>query len=680
MKEALMDISGLPRFSEIDINDIEAVIREVIENNKKELDDFLRENNSPECMELIRLLERIDNRLSRIWSPVSHLNSVKNSEELRKAHDACIPLLSEYSTELAQNEKLCKAYHELKDKNEYKDLDKQYKKVIENALLQFRLNGIDLNAEKKKIFKNLKQELSSLKSKFEQNVLDATQAYRIHIEQKSELKGLPGFVLEMASQAAKDEELDGWLFTLDAPSFISVMTYSDIRKFREEMYTAYTTRASEVGPNAGEFDNSKIMEDILQRRKEMAELIGFDNYAEMSIANKMVEKTDDVIKFIEELVTKSKPQAEREFDALKHFANKQCGIKKIEAWDIMYVSEKLKQKEYGISQEELKPYFPADKVISGLFNIVKQLFSLDITEKEGVDTWHDDVKFFEIRDETQELRGQFYLDLYARANKRGGAWMDECTGRMKCDGEIQVPIAYLTCNLTPPVNGKPGLLTHDEVTTLFHEFGHGLQHMLTRIDALFVSGISGVEWDAVELPSQFMENWCWEKEGLDHIASHHETGEKLPEALYKKLIKAKNFQSAMMMVRQLEFALFDFRLHMEYGKEKFTGIQNVLDEVRERVAVVIPPEFNRFQHGFSHIFAGGYAAGYYSYKWAEVLSADAFSRFEKEGVFNPVTGEEFKKCILETGGSQPAIELFKCFMNREPEIDALLRHSGLTSK
>lgn len=676
MTKAILDISGLPRFSKISIEDIEPAIDSLINENKKKIDELLNQDNL-EWKNLLAELEKIDNRLSRIWSPVSHMNSVVNTEKIRKAHDNCLPKLSAYSTELSQNQKLYSAYNNIRESNEYDKLDNSEKKIIENALLKFKLSGVALDHGEKKKFKEIKTKLTSLKSKYEQNVLDATQSFRIHIDEKSELEGLPDFVIDMAKQAAKQEDLKGWLFTLDAPSFISVMTYSDKRKFREEMYQAYTTRASNKGPNAGEYDNTQVMEDILSGRKELSEILGFNNYAEVSIADKMAETTDDVLSFLNNLVVKSKLQAIKEYDNLKQFALETCNIKKLEAWDIMYVSEKLKQKEYGISQEELKPYFPAEKVLSGLFEIVRKLYGITITEVNGIDVWHKDVKFYEIKDDENQIRGQFYLDLYARNNKRGGAWMDECIGRMKCDNNIQVPVAYLTCNLTPPVGGKPALLNHDEVTTLFHEFGHGLQHMLTKIDWLFVSGISGVEWDAVELPSQFMENWCWEKEGLELISSHVESGEALPEKLYRKLLKAKNFQSAMMMVRQLEFALFDFRLHMEYGTDVFKGIQQLLDEVRQQVAVVIPPEFNQFQHGFSHIFAGGYAAGYYSYKWAEVLSADAYSKFEETGIFNQDTGKAFLHAILETGGSEKAMDLFKRFRGREPEIDALLKHSGL---
>ncbi|VAW62205.1 Oligopeptidase A, partial [hydrothermal vent metagenome] len=561
----------------------------------------------------------------------------------------------------------------------FKRLDKANKKSIENTLLQFKLNGVALDEQDKLVFKKLENSLSALKSKFEQNILDATQAFRIHIEEKSQLSGLPDFVIDMAKQAAEQEELNGWLFTLDAPSYIGVMTYSDKRQFREEMYTAFSTRASSKGPNAGEYDNTQIIEDILSAQKEQAKIIGFNNYAEVSIAAKMAETTQQVLSFLENLVDKSKPQAEKEFNDLSLYASKHCEINKLQAWDIMYVSEKLKQKEYGISQQELKPYFPAEEVIQGLFSIVNRLYGIKITEKNNVDVWHEDVQFFEILDEENKLRGQFYLDLYTRNNKRGGAWMDECIGRMKVDSKIQTPVAYLTCNLTPPVANKPALLSHNEVTTLFHEFGHGLQHMLTKVDSLSVSGISGVEWDAVELPSQFMENWCWEKQGLEMMTSHVDTGEALPENLYKKLIKAKNFQSAMIMVRQLEFALFDFRLQMEYGTAEFKGVQALLDEVRSQVAVIIPPAFNQFQHGFAHIFSGGYAAGYYSYKWAEVLSADAFSKFEENGIFDEKTGKQFLTSILETGGSEKAMDLFKRFRGREPEINALLKHSGLSN-
>jgi len=677
MNNPLLDISQLPRFSEINIDTIESNLDSVLKENRQNLKQLLNNQTEYNWNSIIQPLEEMDNKLTRVWSPVRHMNSVVNSETLRVAHDACVPKLSVYSTEISQNEDLYHAYLKIKQSEEFNLLNQAQKKSIDDALLNFTLGGVALDKASKQKFKETKQKLSTLKSKFEQNILDATHAFNIHIEDEKGLSGLPEFARSMAKQVAQEEDMQGWLFTLDAPSYLAVMTYADDESFRKEMYSAYSTRASEQGPTANEYDNSQIMEDMLKARCELADILGFNNYAEFSIANKMAETTDEVLAFLNNLVEKSYPLAKKEFEQLQQYTKEEFGIRKLQAWDVAYYSEKLKQKEYGISQEELKPYFPADKVIHGLFKIVHKLYAIDIVQIEGVDVWHPDVLFYEIKDKQGNIRGQFYLDLYARANKRGGAWMDECISRMQCGDTIQIPVAYLTCNLTPPVGSDPALLTHNEVTTLFHEFGHGLQHMLTQINVSFVSGISGVEWDAVELPSQFMENWCWEKEGLELISAHYQTGEPLPEELFNKLIKAKNFQSAMFMVRQLEFALFDFRLYMEYGKKYFKGIQALLNEVREKVAVVIPPASNRFQHGFAHIFSGGYSAGYYSYKWAEVLSADAFSKFEENGIFDENTGQEFLKNILETGGSEKAMNLFKKFRGREPEIDALLRHSGL---
>ena len=513
MNNALLNTKTLPQFTEIEVSKIDKIITSIIKDNTETLNKYLKSTDNHNWASLIKELETMDNHLSRVWSPVSHLNSVMNTDELRIEHDKCVPKLSAYSTDMSQNSKLYKAYCDVKESKEYETLDNANKKVIENALLNFELNGVALSDEKKKQFKKLKTELSSLKSKFEQNVMDATQAFNIHIVEKDELAGLPEFVIEMAKQAANEEDEKGWLFTLDAPSYIAVMTYSDIRKFREEMYNAFTTRASNKGPNSGEFDNTDIMQEIVRARQGHAKILGYKNYAELSIADKMAETTEAVLGFLNDLVEKSKAQAINEFNTLKKFARKECDLVNIEAWDVMYVSEKLKQKEYGISQEELKPYFPAPKVIAGLFEIVNRLYGIEISEINDINVWHKDVKFYEIKDAQGIIRGQFYLDLFARNNKRGGAWMDECVSRMKCGKDIQIPVAYLTCNLTAPIGEKPALLNHAEVTTLFHEFGHGLQHMLTKVNPLFVSGISGVEWDAVELPSQFMENWCWQKEG-----------------------------------------------------------------------------------------------------------------------------------------------------------------------
>ena len=678
MPNPLLQNTLLPIFSAIKPEHVEAAIDQVLADNRASLQQLLQRLGEQTSWDtLIKPLEILDNNLSKVWSPVRHLNSVMNSKELRAAHDACLGKLSAYSTELSQNENLYKAYVQLRQSKTFEQLNSAQQKTIDDALLSFTLSGVALAADKKQQYKDIKQKLSLLKSKFEQHVLDATRAWKKNILDEKELTGLPVYALAMAKQAAKKEQLEGWLLTLDAPSYIAVMTYADARSLREEMYRAYCTRASDQGPNAGEFDNTPLLQDILTLRGELAGLLGFNNYAEYSIANKMADSTDTVLKFLDDLVKRAKPRAQKELDELKQFAQAQSGIKDFQAWDASYYSEKLKQKNYGFKQEEVKPYFPAPAVIKGLFEIVKRLYGISITEITAVDVWHEDVKFYEIRDANNALRGQFYFDLYARTNKRGGAWMDECVNRMKLDDKIQTPVAYLTCNLTPPVGSDPALLTHDEVTTLFHEFGHGLHHMLTQVEARFVSGINGVEWDAVELPSQFMENWCWEKESLAFIAIHYQTGAVLPEDLFNKMMAAKNFQSAMMMIRQLEFSIFDFKLHLQFGRAGFPGVQQLLDEIRSQVSVLKPPAFNRFQHGFTHIFAGGYGAGYYSYKWAEVLSADAFSKFEEDGIFNRQTGEAFLHNILEKGGSQKAMELFKAFRGREPKIDALLQHNGL---
>jgi oligopeptidase A len=622
----------------------------------------------------------MDDRLSRAWSPVSHLNSVKNSEELRAAHEHCLPLLSEYHTELGQNGAFYEAIKSIADSEQYDSLNQAQKKVIQNQLRDFHLSGIDLPEDQKKRFKEIKQQLSKLKSSYENNVLDATNGWSETISDESQLAGLPDSALAMAKQTAELDSVEGWVFNLQFPSYFAIMTHADQRELREQFYTAYTTRASDQGPNAGKWDNTESMEQLLDLRQELAQLLGFNNYAEYSLATKMAESTDEVIEFLQQLSEKTKVVAQKDITELRRFAQQHLGIEDLQAWDLNYASEKLRQHQYDLSQELLKPYFPENQVIEGLFAIVKRLYNIDITAVSGVETWHPDVRFYEIKDEKGILRGQFYLDLYARPHKRGGAWMDECVVRYAYKGMIQIPVAYLTCNLTPPIGDDPALFTHDEVNTLFHEFGHGLHHMLTQVDYSAVSGINGVAWDAVELPSQFMENWCWEKESLALIARHYQTGEMLPDEIFDKMTAAKNFQSGLQMLRQIEFALFDFNLHIHYQRNGQPQVQKMLDETRRQVAVIIPPEFNRFQHGFSHIFAGGYSAGYYSYKWAEVLSADAFSLFEENGIFDQKTGEKFLKNILEMGGVEEPMALFMRFRGRKPEIDALLRHAGITSE
>jgi oligopeptidase A len=679
MNNPLLANSPLPMFSQIKPEHVVPAIDQLLGEARSSVEQHLQATHHYTWKNLIEPLEDVDDKLSKAWSPVSHMNSVVNSDELRDAYNACLPKLSAYSTEMGQNEALFKAYRFIAESDEFATLDIAQQKIIRNALRDFKLSGIDLDAEKKQRYKDISQELSSLASNYEENLLDATNAWSKLIRDEEDLAGLPESALAQAKQTAESHNEDGWMITLQFPSYISVMTYADNRELRREHYEAFATRASDQGPHAGQWDNSENMEKILALRHEKSRLLGFSNYAELSLAAKMAEKPNDVTDFLEDLADRSWRHARKDLAELRDFARQHYGIKDLQAWDMAYYSEKMRQHFYQLSQEEVKTYFPVTRVLPGLFAIVEKLYGLQISELTGFDSWHPDVRFFEIHDKHGQLRGQFYLDLYARAKKRGGAWMDDCVSRKRFDDTIQTPVAYLTCNFTPPTGNTPALLTHDEVTTLFHEFGHGLHHMLTQVDHLGVSGINGVEWDAVELPSQFMENWCWEKEALALMSGHYQTGEPLPDALFDKMIAAKNFQAGMIMVRQLEFSLFDFRIHRDYDPQKGGRIYETLEQVREQVAVVRPPKFNRFAHSFSHIFAGGYAAGYYSYKWAEVLSSDAFSLFEEKGIFDPETGHAFLTNILEKGGSQNAMELFINFRGRKPTIDALLRHNGIAA-
>jgi len=676
----LLNMSGLPPFSQITAADIEPAMTQVLRESREQVSKLLDTTDTYTWDNLVMPLELIEERISRIWSPVSHMNAVVNSEELRDAYNACLPKLSEYSTEMGQNQNLFNAFKQISESAEFSKLNVAQKKIIGNSIRDFRLSGVELAEKEKSRYKAIMQQLSKLTSQYEQNLLDATNNWKKEIHDENLLSGLPDSAKALARQMAENEEKEGWLLSLEFPSYYPVMLYADNRELREEMYKAYSTRASDQGENTA-WDNSPLMDEILALRHESAQLLGFANYAERSLATKMAVNTDQVFAFLNELVEKSYPVAKKEFQELQAFANKECGVDVLEAWDVPYFSEKLRKHTYAISQEEVKAYFSEENVLNGLFSVVNRLYGLEITELTAIDTWHKDVRFFEIKDDKGELRGQFYLDLYARQNKRGGAWMDDCLTRLVVDDRVQAPVAYLTCNFSPPIGDQPALFTHTEVITLFHEFGHGLHHMLTKIDYPSVSGISGVPWDAVELPSQFMENWCWEKEALDNMAKHFETGEPLPDELFHKMIAAKNFQAGMQMLRQLEFSLFDFRIHAEFSESVFekegARIYTILNEVRDKVSVVKAPDYNRFAHGFSHIFAGGYAAGYYSYKWAEVLSADAFSLFEEEGVFDQSAGKRFLENILEKGGSKEPMELFVAFRGREPEIDALLRHTGI---
>lgn len=689
----LLTASVLPQFSRILPEHVEPAIEQLLSAARQTVADSIKtcQEQGATWQNLVQAIEEAEDRLNKAWSPVSHLNSVMNSDALRDAYNACLPKLSEYATEMGQNQPLFEAYQALAASPEFAHLDVAQQTTIEHALRDFKLSGIALDEQKKQRYKTISLELSQLASKFEENLLDATNAWSKLLTDVNELAGLPESALAQARQMAEAEGKDGWLINLQFPSYHAVITYADNRALRQEHYTAYATRASEQGPYAGTWDNSEIMAKTLALRHEKAQLLGFANYAELSLATKMAEKPNDVIDFLLDLAAKSLPQARQDLAELRAFAQELHGLAELQAWDTSYYSEKLRQHRYQLSQEEVKAYFPITRVLPGMFAIVSRLYGLNIIEITDFDRWHPDVQFFAIYDRNEQLRGQFYIDLYARAKKRGGAWMDDCVGRRKVNGQVQVPVAYLTCNFTPPIArdgvsavAEPALLTHDEVTTLFHEFGHGLHHMLTQVDYLSVSGISGVAWDAVELPSQFMENWCWEQEALALISGHYQTHEPLPDELFKKMLAAKNFQAGMLMVRQLEFSLFDFKIHQDYEALSAQDtnapggwIYGTLNEVRRQVAVLTPPDFNRFAHGFGHIFAGGYAAGYYSYKWAEVLSSDAYSLFEERGIFDAETGHAFLSNILEQGGSQDAMQLFKNFRGRAPEIDALLRHNGI---
>lgn len=672
----LLQLEHFPQFDAIRPEHVEPAISQILQENRALIEQLLAKTADYRWENLIAPLDEADDRLNAAWSPVSHLNAVLNSDELRKAYNACLPKLSEYATELGQHKGLFHAYKGLAESECFAGLSPSQQKSINNALRDFHLSGIDLPEEQQSRYKVISSRLSELHSKFSENVLDATQAWSKQVTAQEEVKGVPESALALAAQTAKQRNLEGWVFTLDFPSYQPIITYCENRELRREMYEAYVTRASDVGPCAGERDNKPLMDEILALRHELAQLLGFNNYAEYSLAKKMARTPQEVMEFLNDLATKALPYANAEWADIQALAQNRDGLSDVQAWDVGYYGELLRQQKYAISQEQLRPWFPIEKVLSGLFEIARRAFEIQVQEKPMPHPYHKDVKFFALIDENGKERAHFYLDLYARDKKRGGAWMGDCKGRrLTLQNTLQTPVAYLVCNFTPAVEGKPALLTHNEVLTLFHEFGHGLHHMLTEVDVPAVAGINGVAWDAVELPSQFMENFCWEPEGIALISAHFETGEPLPDELLQKMLAAKNFQAAMMMLRQLEFALFDFDIHTHY--EPGLNIQATLDAVRKRVTITPVPDFNRFQNSFSHIFAGGYAAGYYSYKWAEVLSADAFSRFEEEGIFNPETGKAFRSIILANGGSQEPMDLFVQFRGRPPRVDALLRHSGL---
>lgn len=669
----------LPKFSLITADTIKQTLEAILKGNRVSISQLVAKDEIT-WDSFVKPLSLLEDALSKEWSPVRHLNSVKSSEPLREAYNDCLPLLSEYSTEMSQNKALYKGFLSIAESEGFEHLNIAQQKTIKDTLKNFKLGGVDLVGENRERYQKLQTELSELQSAYENNLLDATQSWERLIVDERTLAGLPDYAKQMLEQLAQQKELSGYRVILDMPCYVAVLSYADDRELRQQIYEAYTSRASDIGITDKKFDNALIMEKIVAKRQETSALLGFANYSDYSLETKMADSTEQVIKFLNDLARRSKPAAIAEVKERQQYAESLGFEGDLQPWDFTYYSEKLKQHQYQISEQDLKPYFSDQGVISGLFEVVNALYNIKIEQiEEGIDLWDSSVRFYQIKDKAEQIIGQFYLDLYARENKRGGAWMDECINRYHIDGQTQIPVAYLTCNLTPPIGDEPALFTHDEVITLFHEFGHGLHHMLTKIDVPDVAGINGVEWDAVELPSQFMENYCWQKDALQLFAKHYQTGEALPDDLFDKMTAAKNFQSALQMLRQIEFSLFDIKLHQSQKLKHASEIQTILDQVRSEVSVVQTSANNKFQNGFAHIFAGGYAAGYYSYKWAEVLSADAFAAFEEEGIFNKETGQRFLNCILEKGGSRPAIESFQCFRGRDPDIDALLRHSGITS-
>ncbi len=664
----------LPEFNALNLDHYADQLGEQLDSHLQQIDVLLRQEKPFTWDNLMQPMEDMDDRIERFWSPLSHLHSVMNSPKLRECYQSCLPKLSAYDTAIGHNKTLYDAIKSI-DKQQ---LNATQKKIIEDQIQSFELSGVALSPEKKQRFEAIDARLSELSNQYENHVLDATQAFILPITDEARLKGLPEHAIHAAKTLAEEKKQPGWLISLDIPSYLAVMTYAEERTLREEIYNAYVTRASDQGPCANQFDNTPVMNELLTLRQEKANLLGFKNYAELSIATKMVESTDQVIDFLNDLVKKGHSQAQNEFNDLVTFSEKNFPMKTLAPWDIAYLSEKKRQACFSISQEELRTYFPLPRVMKGLFFIVERLYGMHLEEVNDVDVWHPDVQCYRILDAQHNPRGMIYMDLFARQNKRGGAWMDSFQSRRKlADGTVQIPIASLNCNFAKPVANKLPTLSHDELLTLFHEFGHCLHHVLTQVDYLSASGINGVEWDAVELPSQFFENWCWEEDALSQLAEHVDTHEPLPHSLFEKLIAVKNFQSAMGMMRQLEFSLFDFLIHQNNSTNPSEMIDTILAGVRSKTAVVPIVPYNRSQHSFSHIFAGGYAAGYYSYKWAEVLSSDAFSRFEEEGVFNPKTGQEFLHNILEVGSSCNAHEAFERFRGRKATVDALLRHNGI---
>ena len=664
---------GLPLFDQIKPDHISPAIESILKEANTLIHSLREMSIPPSWDNFVEPIEMISEKISRAWGQIEHLNAVVNSENLRKAYNDNLIKLTEFYTNLSQDESLYKKYQSLKNSETFNSLTSSQKRVIDNVLREFKLGGAELNEGEKKRFKVIQEKLAKLSTQFEENILDATNEFSIFVDHVDELSGIPEENIKKARAEAKEDKKEGYKFTLHFPSYLPVMQYADSRALREKLYHGYATRASELA--SPKFDNTNLIEEILALRYESSKLLGFKHFTEMSLVSKMAKSSEEVITFLMDLANKAKPFALKDMDELKSFA-KTLKIEKLEAWDVAYVSEKLRQVKYSFSENEVKQYFPEHRVLKGLFKVVETIFKLKII-KSDAPIWHKDVSFYSIKNENNELVGQFYFDLYARNHKRGGAWMDEAISRYKNSLGSSHPVAFLTCNFSSPSDNKPALFSHDDVITLFHEFGHGLHHMLTKVDDYSISGIKGVEWDAVELPSQFMENFCWEWDVVKHMTEHVDNKNPLPKSLFDKMIEAKNFQSGMQTLRQIEFSLFDIRLHTEYSDQNKINPLKLLETIRDEIAVVRPPSWNRFPNSFSHIFAGGYAAGYYSYKWAEVLASDAFSLFEEEGILSSHAGQKFQNEVLSRGGSRPAMESFVAFRGREPNVDALLRHSGM---
>jgi len=672
----------LPAFSRIRPEHVEPAIDSLLADYREAIDALVAPAAPRDFATVMLTQERLEQRLARAWAPVGHLHAVADSEALRAVYGPAEEKLTEHAIELGQNRDLYAAVQALADAADFAALPRPQRALVEHALRDFRLSGVALDEPARTRFREIGVALSKLSTEFSNAVLDASEAWREHITDERDLAGIPDSGRAVLRQYAKEQDMDGYLVTLKQPSVHAVLSYADSRRLRERVYWAYQTRASDQGPDAGKFDNSARIEQIMALRHEAAQLLGFANAAEESLATKMAGSPTEVMEFLHDLVARAKPVAQRELATLREFARDALQLATLEPWDVGYAAEKLRQREYALDEEQLKPYFPLPAVIEGLFGLTTKLYGITLAARDGVDVWHPDVRYYDVRDADGRVFAGAYVDLYARSGKRGGAWMDVCRARFDDGEQRQLPVAFLTCNFAPPTDGKPALLTHDDVLTLFHEFGHGLHHLLTEIALPSIGGIDGVEWDAVELPSQFMENFGWNREALDLFARHVDTGERLPDALFERMLAARHFHAGLFLVRQLEFALFDFLLHLEYDPEQGARALAVLEAVRKQVAVLHPPAWQRFPHGFSHVFAGGYAAGYYSYLWAELLSADAFGAFEQaaaEGgsVIDPATGERFRREFLAVGASRPALESFIAFRGRKPEPEALLRSHGL---